>query len=98
VSGAPLPNALLYTGPIALSDSTRIRAAVLAGGEWSAATEADFLFGIPAGPENLARQLRLGDPPVIARVSDDRLLLDPRTLAPDDYPSVGAALHRAIGQ
>ncbi|MFC1601062.1 lamin tail domain-containing protein [Candidatus Sumerlaeota bacterium] len=54
VSGAPLPNALLYTGPIALSDSVRVRAAVLAGGEWSAATEADFLFGIPAGPENLA--------------------------------------------
>ena len=51
----------------------------------------------PAGPEDLARRLRMGDPAVVARVSDDRLLLDPRTLPPESFPSVATALHRAIG-
>jgi L-seryl-tRNA(Ser) seleniumtransferase len=34
----------------------------------------------PMGPDGLALRLRMGDPPVVARVSDDRVLLDPRTL------------------
>jgi L-seryl-tRNA(Ser) seleniumtransferase len=31
-------------------------------------------------PDTLAQRLRLGDPPVIARIETDRLLLDPRTV------------------
>jgi L-seryl-tRNA(Ser) seleniumtransferase len=35
----------------------------------------------PAGAETLARRLREADPPLIARIQDGRVLLDPRTLA-----------------
>ena len=33
---------------------------------------------------NLERRLRLGDPPVIARIESDRVVLDPRTIFPED--------------
>jgi L-seryl-tRNA(Ser) seleniumtransferase len=45
----------------------------------------------------LARRLRLGRPPVIGRVQDRRLLLDPRTVASaDDNAEVAAALVAAL--
>jgi L-seryl-tRNA(Ser) seleniumtransferase len=34
----------------------------------------------PGGADTLAAALRAGDPPLIGRIQDDRLLLDPRTL------------------
>ena len=37
---------------------------------------------------DLAGHLREGDPPIIARVNDDRLLIDLRTLLPNDIPDV----------
>lgn len=33
-------------------------------------------------PDALAERLRRGDPPVITRIEDDRLVLDPRTVLP----------------
>jgi L-seryl-tRNA(Ser) seleniumtransferase len=36
------------------------------------------------GAEALALRLRLGDPPVVARIEDDRVLLDVRTVAPEE--------------
>jgi L-seryl-tRNA(Ser) seleniumtransferase len=42
-------------------------------------------------PDGLAALLRAADPPVIGRI-DDRLLLDPRTLADDEIPLVARAL------
>jgi L-seryl-tRNA(Ser) seleniumtransferase len=47
-----------------------------------------------AAPEQLARRLRLDDPPVVARVERDTLLLDPRTVDPDDDETVLNALRR----
>ncbi len=44
----------------------------------------------------LARQLRLGDPAVIARIEADRLLLDLRTVPPERDDEVLAALDRAL--
>jgi L-seryl-tRNA(Ser) seleniumtransferase len=38
-------------------------------------------FDVPS-PDGLAERLRLGDPPVIARIQDERLVLDPRTVLP----------------
>lgn len=46
----------------------------------------------PIGADGLALRLRLGTPPVIARVADGRVLLDPRTLADADLPVVAAAV------
>jgi L-seryl-tRNA(Ser) seleniumtransferase len=37
---------------------------------------------------SLAEPLRRGDPPLVGRIEDDRLLLDPRTLADDELETV----------
>jgi L-seryl-tRNA(Ser) seleniumtransferase len=43
------------------------------------------------------KRLRLGDPPVIARIEDDRLLLDLRTVFPEEEAALGRALEIAAG-
>jgi L-seryl-tRNA(Ser) seleniumtransferase len=45
--------------------------------------------------EELAERLRASDPPVIARVEDGRVLLDLRTVFPDQDDVVVSALNRA---
>jgi L-seryl-tRNA(Ser) seleniumtransferase len=46
------------------------------------------------GAHGLALRLRLGDPAVIARVQDGRVLLDPRTVADGEVDVLAAALNR----
>jgi len=46
----------------------------------------------------LAADLRLGRPPVVARVAEDRLVLDLRTVRPDEEPALAEALLRALRQ
>lgn len=48
------------------------------------------------GADGLALRLRLGDPPVVPRVADGRVLLDPRTLPERSFPDVAAAVRRAL--
>jgi L-seryl-tRNA(Ser) seleniumtransferase len=45
---------------------------------------------------DLARRLRTGDPPVVARIEHDALLLDPRTVRPDEDRALVAALKAAL--
>jgi L-seryl-tRNA(Ser) seleniumtransferase len=54
----------------------------------------------PAGrpAEALARRLRENDPPVIARIERDTLLLDPRTVHPREDKSVIEALRAALAE
>ena len=40
----------------------------------------------PLAPHQLEERLRASSPPVIARLEHDRLLLDVRTILPEDYP------------
>lgn len=47
------------------------------------------------GPDALATALRAATPPVVARVADDRLLLDLRTVPPEDEPALLEALVQA---
>lgn len=47
-------------------------------------------------PHCLSMRLRRHDPPVIARIADDRLLLDPRTLLPGQEALLPAALRSCI--
>ena len=47
-------------------------------------------------PETLARALRANDPPVIARIHDGRVLLDPRTLTDEEVPIVVGAVRDAL--
>jgi L-seryl-tRNA(Ser) seleniumtransferase len=46
----------------------------------------------PIGADAMALRLRLGDPPVIARIADGRVLLDPRTIPEESLETVGAAV------
>jgi len=46
---------------------------------------------------SLARRLRLGEPPVIARVERDAFLLDPRTVDPADDATLLSTLRAALG-
>jgi L-seryl-tRNA(Ser) seleniumtransferase len=49
-----------------------------------------------ANAEQLDAHLRAGEPPVIGRIADDRLLLDVRTLEDDDLLQVATALRETI--
>jgi L-seryl-tRNA(Ser) seleniumtransferase len=49
----------------------------------------------PEGPDALAAALRRGDPAVVGRIRDARLLLDPRTLSDAEADAAGAAV-RAV--
>ena len=51
----------------------------------------------PTAPDLLAQRLRAGDPPVIARIHEGRLVLDPRTLTDAEIPTVVAAVIAATG-
>src|SRR4051795_8337620 len=46
--------------------------------------------------DELAARLRAGDPPVVGRIEDDRLLLDPRTLTGEEAGEVAAAVRRGL--
>jgi len=50
----------------------------------------------PLGAEGLAVRLRLSQPPIIVRVAEGHVLLDPRTLLESDYPAIKAALQAAV--
>jgi L-seryl-tRNA(Ser) seleniumtransferase len=49
----------------------------------------------PRGADALALALRLGEPPVVARVVDGAVALDPRTLPEDRYPELASAIAMA---
>jgi L-seryl-tRNA(Ser) seleniumtransferase len=51
----------------------------------------------PGGPERMAAALRATRPPVIARVLEDRLVIDLRTVADDEEEALLAALAEAAG-
>jgi L-seryl-tRNA(Ser) seleniumtransferase len=49
-----------------------------------------------ADPATVTRALRAGDPPVVARIHDGRVLLDPRTLTDDEVSPTAAAVRAAL--
>ena len=54
------------------------------------------VVALDSEPEALARALRHADPPVIARISDGQVLLDPRTLTDADVEPLAAAVRSAL--
>ena len=50
---------------------------------------------VPGGAEDIARRLRGSSPPVLARIEDDRVLIDPRTVLPEEGPDLVSALKMA---
>ncbi|HEY6324755.1 MAG TPA: L-seryl-tRNA(Sec) selenium transferase, partial [Thermoanaerobaculia bacterium] len=70
--------------------------AFLGGGSAPEAPIPGEALALPGGDELLAR-LRLGEPPVIGYLHHGRLLLDLRTVAPEDDEPLVAAVRRALG-
>jgi L-seryl-tRNA(Ser) seleniumtransferase len=101
---AELPVLAMLDTPPDVLDARARRLADRCGGEVVASTAkvgggALPLLELP-GPAvaievALAEALRAGDPPVIGRISDGRLLLDVRTLTDDEAELAAAAVHAA---
>jgi L-seryl-tRNA(Ser) seleniumtransferase len=52
-----------------------------------------WLLGLPnSSPTRLLAQLRTADPAVIARIQDERVVLDPRTILPEQEETLLAIL------
>jgi L-seryl-tRNA(Ser) seleniumtransferase len=71
------------------------------GGAFPGATLPTALVALDAGPlgaNGLALRLRLGDPAVVARVENDRVVLDPRTLRTEELELVGRAVKAALAE
>jgi L-seryl-tRNA(Ser) seleniumtransferase len=50
---------------------------------------------VDAPPDGLARRLREGEPPVVARIQDGHVVLDLRTVAPEEEDELAQAVTRA---
>jgi L-seryl-tRNA(Ser) seleniumtransferase len=50
----------------------------------------------PGGADALAAALRSGEPPLLARIGQDRVLVDPRTLGDDELDTAAAAILAAV--
>jgi L-seryl-tRNA(Ser) seleniumtransferase len=74
----------------AIGDSARIVRSVgrVGGGALPLLELKGPAVALAGDPETLARALRAHDPPVIARIHDGQVLLDPRTLTDEDVPLV----------
>jgi L-seryl-tRNA(Ser) seleniumtransferase len=48
------------------------------------------------GPDQLARRLREGSQPVVTRIEDDEVVLDLRSVLPEDFDVLAATLARAL--
>jgi L-seryl-tRNA(Ser) seleniumtransferase len=101
--GGTIPFWRMATEPL---ESLRARAEALAGAGWvvtdtRAVTGGGTLPGIEipsvglAHDGDLTARLRAAVPPVVARVVDDRTLLDLRTVDPDSVAALGRALRTA---
>jgi L-seryl-tRNA(Ser) seleniumtransferase len=63
------------------------------GGSFPGAKLPTWLVAIRyPGPDTLVARLRSWDPPIIARITDDRVVLDPRTIFPTQVETAVAAL------
>jgi len=52
----------------------------------------------PLTPVQLEARLRQASPPIIARIEQDTLLLDMRTLLPEDLPALKQALQGVLAE
>ena len=73
----------------------------IGGGSLPGETLPTWLLGldgrhVEGGPDELARRLRAGDPPIVGRIEDDRLLLDPRTVLPEEDGAFSRAVRQAL--
>jgi L-seryl-tRNA(Ser) seleniumtransferase len=85
--------------PAAVGASTLPGESAVGGGSFAGASLPTTVVAIDPGPlgaDGLALRLRLGNPAVVARVSADRVLFDPRTLPESSFPAVARAIEAAL--
>jgi L-seryl-tRNA(Ser) seleniumtransferase len=85
--------------PEAVRAQTLPGESAVGGGSFPGAVLPTTLVALEAGslgPDGLALRLRLGEPPLVVRVAADRVLLDPRTLPEDAFPTVARAIEQAL--
>jgi L-seryl-tRNA(Ser) seleniumtransferase len=85
--------------PEAVRAETLPGESAVGGGSFPGAVLPTTLVALEAGslgPDGLALRLRLGEPPLVVRVAADRVLLDPRTLPEDTFPTVARAIEQAL--
>jgi L-seryl-tRNA(Ser) seleniumtransferase len=67
------------------------------GGSLPEVTLPTFVLALPGGdPHALLARLRRCDPPVVARIEEDRVVLDPRTVMPGEDEALLAAVRAGI--
>jgi L-seryl-tRNA(Ser) seleniumtransferase len=70
----------------------------IGGGSLPEVTLPTYVLALPPGDaDTLLARLRAGDPPVIGRIEDDRVVLDPRTVMPWEDDIVVRAVRDALG-
>ncbi|BDG03046.1 L-seryl-tRNA(Sec) selenium transferase [Anaeromyxobacter oryzae] len=67
------------------------------GGSLPEVTVPTFVLALPAGaPDALLARLRRGAPPVVGRIEEDRVVLDPRTVMPGEDDALVHAVRAAL--
>jgi L-seryl-tRNA(Ser) seleniumtransferase len=87
----------LIASALALDASIIEGRSVIGGGATPDQSIPTWLIALNGDANRIERALRGGDPPVIARIEDDRVVLDLRTVFPEEERELSLAL-RAIAQ
>jgi L-seryl-tRNA(Ser) seleniumtransferase len=75
----------------------RASASAVGGGSLPEVTLPTFVLALPGGDaDGLAARLRRGDPPVVGRIEEDRVVLDPRTVMPGEDDALLRAVRFAM--
>jgi L-seryl-tRNA(Ser) seleniumtransferase len=84
-------------GAAAPGVEVRAGRSAVGGGSLPEVTVATHVLAIPsADPDALAARLRRQDPPVVGRIEEDRVVLDPRTVLPDEDDALLASVRAAL--
>ena len=70
--------------------------ASVGGGAFPTVEIPSFAVALNYNADSAEKRLRLGEPPVIGRIAEGRLILDLRSVAPRDDGALGAAIIRAF--
>jgi len=88
---------LAALGPAGAGCEVRESRSAVGGGSLPEVTLPTFVLALPGGdPDDLLARLRVADPPVIARIEEDRVVLDPRTVMPGEDDDVVRAAVEAV--